>query len=59
MNANLTNHWAVCDKDGAVKYDEDNRAEIYGKRSYARRRAKELLNEEGEKYHAEKVEVGN
>jgi len=52
----IYNHWAVCDSDGAVYYDDDDRAHIYGRRIHAREAAQEA-SKDGEKYHVEKVTV--
>jgi hypothetical protein len=57
QNTNIDNHWAVCDKTGAIRYDGNGRAEIYGTRSTARSRSAKISAEYGEQMHVEKVEI--
>lgn len=51
---NLDNHWSLCDKSGAVFYDEYGRAHIYDTREAARQASSQLPKE---KLHVEKVEI--
>lgn len=51
---NFDNHWALCDKSGAIFYDESDRAHIYGTRDAARN-ANEDNSEQN--LHVEKVEI--
>lgn len=50
----IENHWAVCDKSGAVFYDEEGRAYIYATREAARNYSKQHPEDN---LHPEKVEI--
>jgi hypothetical protein len=50
-------HWAICDKKGAIMYDDEGRAEIWQSRATAEKRIVKVTGEYSEVLHVEKVSI--
>lgn len=57
MTTKFTQHWAVCDPDGSVVYENRTRAHIYWSRDLARAALADIEKERGQKMHVDAVQV--
>jgi hypothetical protein len=53
----ITNHWGICESDGALRYDDDGRAHVYDTRKNAREVLKEIQPDDSAPLHVEKVHI--
>ena len=57
MSSSLSKHYCICNPSGAVQYDEDNRAEIYGSKKAAEHRIIEIQSGYKWLLHVEVVQI--